>query len=159
MTRAKSAERTPSAVPALGNGPELLVYVIYTNPDGTFRALQTAGELACGLGSRIVLLFARVVPYPLPLECPDVAGEFTGDLLREVGGGEGVECRVYLCRDREDALRRALTPGSLVVMGARKRWRPDQDRRLARMLRRDGHAVIFAGVKRATVDSSGAVKV
>ena len=51
--------------------------VIFTDLHKTAAALATARNMARGLGARITLLMAQVVPYPLPLYEPDVAIEFT----------------------------------------------------------------------------------
>jgi hypothetical protein len=57
-----------------------------------------------------------------------------------------ITARVYLCRDRDPTIRRALEPGSLVVIGSRKRWWSYWTPPLARLLKRDGHDVILAGI-------------
>jgi hypothetical protein len=54
---------------------------------------------------------------------------------------------IYLCRDWSDALSVLLRPQSLVVIGARTRWWPTRERRLARRLRRSGHKVILTETK------------
>jgi len=106
--------------------------------------------MARGLGARITLLVAQVVPYPLPLAAPDVPAEFTERMLESIAV-EDATVEIYLCRDRNEALRRALPPGSLVIVGARKtRWRPSWlpswDRRLTRVLREDGQRVLVVTV-------------
>ena len=50
--------------------------------------------------------------------------------------------QVYLCRDRNQTIRQALIPNSIVVIGSRKRWWPTREQWLASLLRRDGHQVI-----------------
>ncbi len=145
MSREKSAEGTLSSTPASGKGPGLPLYAIYTNPDGAISVLQTAGELARGLGFPILPLFARVVSSPLPLECPGAAGDFSGGPPPEAGGGEGVERRVYLCRDSEDAPRQAQAPGVADAGG-----------RVAETRRTGGDS---PRGEEAAVDSSGVVKI
>jgi hypothetical protein len=51
--------------------------------------------------------------------------------------------QIYLCRDPFEALEGALSPGSLVVLGGRKRWWPTREKRLAKKLHRAGHEVFF----------------
>jgi hypothetical protein len=51
--------------------------------------------------------------------------------------------QIYLCRDRVDTLKAALSTRSLVVIGGRRRWWPTAEKRLARSLRSEGHEVIF----------------
>ena len=129
-----------------GRGPKLNVHVVFTNAEGTRTALRVAGKLARDLGARITVLVARVVPYPLPLERPPVAIEFTEQALLRMVSEEEVETaiEVRLCRDSEETIREALAPESVVVMSGRRRWWPIRERMLAWRLRRDGHHVIYA---------------
>jgi hypothetical protein len=122
--------------------------VIFTDLDATKGALNTANDLARDLDTRIVLLVPHVVPYPLPLENPPVSAEFTRRALSQLAVEQKLEVtiKVYLCRDRNDAVRRALKPDAFVVIGTRKRWWPHGERMLARLLRRDGHSVFLVDV-------------
>jgi hypothetical protein len=86
------------------------------------------------------------VPYPAPLERPPVLLEFSERRFRDLAGHSPVETtvRIYLCRDRWEALNRILKPGSLVIIGGRRRWWPTAESRLARRLHRNGQEVVFA---------------
>jgi hypothetical protein len=143
--RSLPAEPQPS-----GEGPRLDLKVIFTDLRKTSAALQTARTMARGLGARITLMVAQVVPYPLPLTAPDVPSEFTAHLLESIAADD-TSVEIYLCRDRNEAIRRALPPGSVVIVGARKRgWRPawflSWDHRLTRILREDGQRVLVVPV-------------
>jgi nucleotide-binding universal stress UspA family protein len=129
-----------------GRGPELNVHVVFTNLDGAKTAFRLAGKLARDLGARVTVLVAQVVPYPLPLERPPVAVEFTEQALLRMVSEEEVETaiEVRLCRDSEETIREALVPESVVVMGGRRRWWLIREWMLAWRLRRDGHHVIYA---------------
>ena len=134
-----------------GGQPKLSLSVIFTTPPATRATLAEAVEFARELGAQITILVAQVVPYPLPLECPPVATEFTGRLLRSIAAEQTVETSVeiYLCRDRRETIRQALKPESAVVLGGRKRWWwPTPEQRLAAALRRDGHRVVFVDPSR-----------
>lgn len=124
---------------------ELEVNVIFTTIPGTLAALRLAGQYARDLRCRISILATQIVPYPLPLERPPVAPEFTTRCYRTLAADQRIETRVqvYLCRDSQQALLRALKPNSLVVIGGRKRWWPTREQALARILRSHGHQVIF----------------
>jgi hypothetical protein len=102
-----------------------------------------------------------VVPYPLPLEHPPVAAEFTERALSQLASGQELEVtiKVYLCRDRNETIRRALTPDSFVVIGTQKRWWLNRDKMLARLLRRDGHSVIVVDIGRLQQSAIGSAKV
>ena len=121
------------------------ISVVFTSIEPTLQALKEAGALAQHLGGRITLVVAQVVPYPLPLETPPVLVEFSENRFRVLARENPVETNVhiYLCRDRFEALTSALKPGSIVVVGWRKKWWPTKDEILARQLRRAGHEVIF----------------
>jgi hypothetical protein len=121
------------------------ISVVFTSIEPTLAALKEAGALAHRLGARITLVVAQVVPYPLQLETPPVLVEFSENRFRVMAAENAVETNVqiYLCRDRLEALTSALKPGSIVVVGWRKKWWPTKDEILARQLRRAGYEVIF----------------
>jgi len=52
--------------------------------------------------------------------------------------------QLYLCRDKRQALLRALKPKSLVVIGGKARWWPTKESKLAGVLRSIGHQVVVA---------------
>jgi len=124
----------------------LNISVVFTSVESTLAALKEAGTLASSLGARITLLVPQVVPYPLPLETPPVLVEFNERRFRVIASQSPVETsvKVYLCRDKIQTLTSVLSPGSIVVVGGRKRWWwPTRDEALTRELRRAGHEVIF----------------
>jgi hypothetical protein len=123
----------------------LNVFVIFTSVNATLQALKQAGNLAHQLNGRIMLVAPQVVPYPLPLTSPPVLLDWNERRLRVIADESAVETivRIYLCRDRWQALEQALRPHSVVVIGGRKRWWPTRESRLARRLRRAGHDVIL----------------
>jgi len=152
------------AEPCFGNdGRKLDLKVIFTDLCKTAAALSTARAMARGLGARITLIVAQVVPYPLPLAAPDVPVEFTERLLESITSDQDAgDCddaettvEVYLCRDRCETIRRALPADSIVIVGARKwpwwpscwpSWLPQRDRQLTRMLRCGGWRVVVVTV-------------
>jgi len=132
------------------NGRKLDLQVIFTDLPKTAVALATARTMARGLGARITLMVAQVVPYPLPLAAPPVPVEFTEHALESIAS-EDTAIEIYLCRDRNETIRRALPPDSLVIVGAQKRrwwpsWWPSCDHSLAKMLRQDGRRVLVVAV-------------
>jgi hypothetical protein len=124
---------------------KLNVAVVFTTVEPTLAALKEAGALANSLGTRIKLVVPQVVPYPLPLDSPPVLVEFNENRFRVIASESPVETsvQIYLCRDRFEMLKSALQPGSIVVLGGRKRWWPTKEERLARQLRRAGYEVLF----------------
>ena len=60
---------------------------------------------------------AQVAPYPLPLARPPVAVELTQRSLRDLVSKQRVEtsATLYLCRERNGAIRRALRPELIVL--------------------------------------------
>jgi hypothetical protein len=119
--------------------------VIFTSVESTLAALKEAGNLANQLSARIMLVVPQVVPYSVPLERPPVLVEFSENRFRVLAGRSPVETRVHicLCRDRFQALASVLKPGSIVVLGGKKRWWPTKDKHLGHRLRRAGYEVIF----------------
>jgi lipoprotein-anchoring transpeptidase ErfK/SrfK len=123
--------------PARRTGPEanrkLPIAVVFTSVESTLAALKVAGNLANNLGARITLVVPQVVPYPLALETPPVLLAFNENRFRVIAKKSPVETsvQIYLGRDRFKK------PGSIVVLGGRKRWWPTKDRLLA------GYEVIF----------------
>ena len=133
----------------------LEVVVMFTDVQGTLRALKTAAELARNLNGRIRLLAPQVVPYPLPLDCPQVSKEFNQKRFQTLAANGsapvGIDTRVEMCwcRDRDTALCQALEPEALVVMGVHRSWWPSPEKSLATKLRRKGHRVILVNSERA----------
>lgn len=125
----------------------LEISVLFTSQEAALTALRRAAELAASLSARITLIVPQIVPFPLPLASPPVLLDFQEARLREIASKSQVETvvRIYLCRDRWDLLKTALTPNSLVVLGSRRKWRWFRsESRLARRLRKNGHEVIVA---------------
>ncbi len=123
----------------------LNIAVVFTSVESTLAALKEAGNLANRLGARIMLVVPQVVPYPLPLDRPPVQVEFSERRFRVMAreGPVNTRVQIYLCRDRLAALKSALKPGSIVVLGGAKKLWPTKNEILARQLRRAGHEVIF----------------
>ena len=127
----------------LGGG----VTVLFTTPARTLAALGTARRLMREHGAPVRLVVILPVPYPLPLSNPPVPLGFTERQIRLLTSHSAVETKIemYLCRDRREALRDFLKPGSLVVLGGERRWwGGGRERRLARWLQSNGHSVVLA---------------
>jgi len=125
------------------------VNVIFTDSESTLAALEMAGSLASNLGARINLVAAQVVPLVFPLTRPPVAVDYTEQRLLDLAyrGAQGpleTSVQLYLCRDKRQALLRALKPKSLVVIGGKARWWPTKESKLAGVLRSNGHQVVVA---------------
>jgi hypothetical protein len=136
----------PRATAPTGEAPSRLqVAVVFTSPAATIGALHRAGALADRLSARIELVVPQVVPFALPIASPPVLLEFSERQFVEIAKETPVETavQIYLCRDRLDTLLSVLKPGSLVVIGGRKRWWPTSEWRLARSLSHAGHEVIY----------------
>lgn len=147
---AQNLVRTQLPIPDPGRidgGHQLDLKVIFTDPLRTAAAIITARTMASGLGARITLLVAQVVPYPLPLSAPPVSPEFTQKLIESVTTDPATAVEILLCRDRYETLHHALSPDSVVIVGARKRhWWPCWERKLAKLLRHDGRRVLVIAV-------------
>jgi hypothetical protein len=127
---------------------------MFTDVPGTLRALRTAAELAHNLSGRIRLLALQVVPYPLPLDSPQVSRQFNERRFQTLAADGSVpvlidtRVEMCLCRDRDTAVCQALESEALVVMAARRSWLPTAEKALARKLRKKGHHVIVVDSER-----------
>lgn len=136
---------SPPAEPGLSDR-KLDLQVVFTDLPKTAAALATARAMARGLRVRITLIVAQVVPYPLPLADPDVPVEFTEHALESIAAQDTV-IEIYLCRDRNETIRRALPPDSIAIVGApTNSWWPSWENRLAKLLRHDGRRVLVVNV-------------
>ena len=127
---------------------ELRVFVAHTSRELTKASLSAVSALTRSLGARVTLLAVQIVPFPLPLNRPDVAPEFVerelAALARQIEAP--VDVRVVIARDLDTGLQRGLTTNSLVVVAAKKRRWLNAELRLARSLARAGHSVAVLGV-------------
>jgi hypothetical protein len=135
----------PVSTPEVQN-PEVEVNVVYTHIPKAARSLDVASGLARGLGARLTVHVAHVIPYPLELKSPQVPVQFAEQQLLGMAGQQPVDTaiRIYLCRDLTQTIRQVLKPDSVVIIVGRKRWWPTRERLLAAALKRDGHRVILS---------------
>ena len=124
---------------------QLQVNVLYTTHSGTLAALKVASRLSANLGTcpRVLRLYA--VPYALPLESPAVSVQFLEEQIKGLARESTTEftAQIYLCREPRWTLRELFPPHSVIVLAGRKRWWPTKEERWARLLREEGHEVIF----------------
>ena len=135
---ASSAGIAPSALESVSRPIQIIVP--YTTPDLSRVALNSAATLAKGIRAEVVLLAVHVVPFPLPLDRPDVQGKHLMHLLESVAVGSSLPVRVelVLARDRTTALHRFLKPGPQVLLVTRKRWWRTAEEKLAGVLAQEG---------------------
>jgi hypothetical protein len=117
----------------------LEIVVLHTASKETVRALKMAADLASGLAP-VRLIAIHEVPYPLPLDAPQVSVEF---LEQRFQAGVEASIDIRLCRDTRDVMESQLSPNCVVVIGGRHHWWPIAAMRLARRLERLGHQVVF----------------
>ncbi len=127
-------------------GSKLELVVPFTDARGTLAAMKMAVDLARGVDARINLVAIQAVPYELELGRPPIDIGWLEARLRALASKVPIDTAVdiILCRDRQWALRQVLKPGSVVVIGGRRRWWRTKEQRLAERLRHDGHQVILA---------------
>ena len=129
----------PEANPAA----QLEIVVPFTTARGTVAALRAALRLSLDLNARIEVIVPEIVPWPLPLNRPPVSRSFLENRYRSLFDRYGIAARIQirLCRQAHEAIAGALKPGSLVVVGAGRRWWPTKESRLCGWLRAHGHFV------------------
>src|SRR5689334_102450 len=76
------APHFPAAPPAEEADQKLNIAVVFTSVRETLAALKEAGDLASHLNGRITLAVPELVPYPLPLDTPQVLAEFSENRFR-----------------------------------------------------------------------------
>jgi hypothetical protein len=111
----------------------------------TRAALKYAARMAEGLQVRLRLIDVHVVPYRVPLNEPLVNPSYLTRRIRNLASESTlpVSAEIVYARDWEQGLRRALGPGSLVLMPIKRSWWPTSEKRLAARLRKIGHQVIW----------------
>ncbi|HVT95230.1 MAG TPA: hypothetical protein VHD76_20420 [Bryobacteraceae bacterium] len=124
--------------------PRLDLTVIAASPAAALAILRKARALADRLHARITIVAPQIVPYPLPLERPEVPVGFNERKFRaiEADSPPGTTVKIYLCRDRLEMLQAVLAPRSLVMIGHSKRLWPGWEESLAKQLCRAGHEVV-----------------
>ena len=127
----------------------LHLVVLYNNPLLTARALAAAAEWAREFEAAVTLMAVYVLPYPSPLECQEGIRKRLERELTTVARSSPAAIRIKLvfARDREDACVGLLQCQSVVVMGAKDRWWPTREERLARKLAARGHSLALIKVK------------
>ncbi len=145
MARTKAADPSSVPYPAVAGGPKAHICVIFTDVARTRAALLAAVQLGRGLDLQLRLLAACRVPFPLPLEEPPISIGFTEDLMFGLVSDLDTEVaiQILLCREPEAALREALGPETLVVIGTPKSWWRSQYRNLALRLKADGRNLVL----------------
>jgi hypothetical protein len=126
----------------------LWAVVPYTNPELTRHALRHAA--ACSdLNVQVSLVDVQVVPFPCPLDRPPINQEHSYRRLQTLFRESGVRGRaaVLYTRDWMEGFCEALEPKSLVILAANKHWWPTREKKLARVLLKAGHQVMFLPVR------------
>ncbi len=146
----------PDRHPGINAAPEesdarasLEVNVLFTTEKHASAALKAAGALAQNLNAHLNLVVMKEVPLGFPVDKPPVSVPVTQRRLfefasRGIQGPLETTVRLYYCRNKLQGLLQALRPKSLVVIGGSRRLWPTAESRLARILRAEGHQVIFA---------------
>jgi hypothetical protein len=139
-----SSRRTGDPGPAAA-ASDLQVVIPHRTPEQTRAALEYAAALANDLNVRLRLIDVHVVPWGVPLDEPTVNPKYLTRRIRSLAQETAlpVSAEVVYARDWEQGFRRALGPGSLVLMAIKRSWWRTSDKRLAARLRKLGHQVIW----------------
>jgi hypothetical protein len=123
------------------------VQVIASSDAGTRAALLEARELARRLDvGRVVLLVPRVASSIVSIDAPDVDTAMV-ERYRRIATLCGVDATVRLCvcGTLREAFQWMLPRGGVVVVGGRRRWWwPTREQRIADILKKTGHVIVFA---------------
>jgi hypothetical protein len=146
----KSAFDTATGLPKqTGTAADLRVVVLYTTPELTKEALRYAAALGNGLNVNLTLLDIQVVPYACPMDRPPIDREFSRLRLEKLAqeSGASVQVEVVYARDREKALVRRLSAGSLVLIPVKGFLGRLFQKPLMRKLSKHGHDVVLVPCK------------
>jgi hypothetical protein len=124
------------------------VALLFTSQEVTINVLERTAALLAGLNARINLVALQTVPYALELNNPPVSVPFNEQRLEDIASQSQIEtaAHLYICRCPFDTLTSVLKPGSLLVVGTRKRRWITWERRLARKLESAGFRVLMLEV-------------
>lgn len=114
----------------------LTITVLFTSRESTLAALKKAAEMAHGLDAAIRILVPQIVPYPLPLESPQIDLGLNNHRLQTLFHQVTVETwvEVFLCRDLSDCLIQRIESKAIVLVGGKRRWWPTRETRLVQQL-------------------------
>jgi len=123
------------------------VQVIATNDAGTRAALLEARRLARRLDrANVVLLVPRIASSIASVEAPDVDTAVVGRYQRIASlCGVDVIVRLCVCGTLREAFQWMLPRGCVVVVGGQRRWWwPTREQRIADLVKKTGHVIVFA---------------
>jgi hypothetical protein len=133
-----------------GESSHLTIHAVSSDLRAAPALLAATTQLASDLNARVVLLFAEVVPYPIPLSEPHIQADVLESLIGRISQPVAAESfiEIFLCRDGNQTVREQLPPESTVVMQNisawwKNPWRYWSERAFAKCLRREGHHVIL----------------
>ena len=137
---ARAHDPTSAAVPTQ-------VQVIATTEAGTRAALIEARQLARRLHlANMVLLVPRVASAIASVEAPDVDTAMV-EWYRRIASLCGVDVivRLCVCGTLREVFQWMLPRGCVVVVGGQRRWWwPTREQRIADVLKKTGHVIVFA---------------
>ena len=123
---------------------DLQITIPYRDSKLTKAALKYAATLLHGQNARVRLIDVHVVPYGVSLTQPPTDPKLERRLKNLAREYEvPVSPEVVYARDWEQGFRRALTPGSTVLLPMRRAWWSTSEKRMAERLRKLGHTVIW----------------
>jgi len=128
-----------------GTAVNLQVVIPHRTPELTRAALKYAATLSNDLDVHLRLIDVHVVPYGVPLDEPTVNPLYLRRRIRNLARESTlpISPEIVYARDWEQGLRRALSPGSLVVIAIKRSWWRTSEKRLAARLRKIGHQVMW----------------
>jgi hypothetical protein len=128
-----------------GVAASLQIVIPHRTPELTRAALNYAASLSSDLDVHLRLIDVHVVPYGVPLDEPTVNPQYLKRRIRNLARESTlpISPEIIYTRDWEQGLRRALSPGSVVLMAIKRSWWPTSEKRLAARLRKIGHQVMW----------------
>ena len=124
---------------------DIQVVIPFRDSKLTKAALKYTTGLLQNQNVQLRLIDVHVVPYGVPLDLPIVHPKHLERRLKDIARASElpVSVEIVYARDWEQGLRRALMPGSIVLLPIRRAWWRSSEKRMAARLRRFGHTVIW----------------
>ena len=133
----------PVVLDSAAAGQHIEIVAPYTEWSLAKAVLKRAESLTAGLNATVRLIAVHAVPYPLPFCCPSSTHAHLVEQLVDLASGcpFSVEAQVVLARYEDEGFRGILEPGSVVLIGTRKRLWKTREEKMAHSLAREGHTV------------------
>ncbi len=119
----------------------LQLIVPFTSPDDAQAALNELHSLVYGLNAIVRVISVQSVPFGMALDQPPISVSYLKDAIGLLSSEYPIRPEIYITHEPELTWRFVLEARSVIVISGTGPWLSFAARRLARMLKRQGHRV------------------